>query len=83
MGHAVSLLQDAQVYYEAAADLEPDSTSLQVCAATVQCALSGCVDTLLANLSRCDFDGVPSMVGSCAQAAAAPVSMWQGCFQTF
>ena len=31
MGFAVSLLQDAQVYYEAAADLEPDSTSLQVC----------------------------------------------------
>eukprot|EP00891_Asterochloris_glomerata_P003611 jgi/Astpho2/3611/fgenesh1_pg.00058_%23_15_t len=29
MGYAVSLLQDAQVYYEAAADLEPDSTSLQ------------------------------------------------------
>ena len=50
MGYVVSLLQDAQVYYEAAADLEPDSTSLQVCGATVQCAVSGCADTLLANL---------------------------------
>ena len=50
MGYAVSLLHDAQVYYEAAADLEPDSTSLQVWGHTVQCAVSGCVDTLLANL---------------------------------
>ena len=79
MGYAVSLLQDAQVYYEAAADLEPDSTSLQVCIVTMQCALSGRVVTLPANPSRFDIDGVPSAVGLCAQAAGAPA--WQGCFQ--
>lgn len=75
MGYAVSLLQDAQVYYEAAADLEPDSTSLQVCNVMMQCALSGWVDTPPANLSRCDIDRVA--VGSCARAAAAPLSHLQ------
>ena len=66
VGYAVSLLQDAQVYYEAAADLEPDSTSLQVCSVTMQHALSECVDSPPAYLSCCDIDGVPSAAGSCA-----------------